>query len=187
MLILALGLLVFIAVHLVPTQPELRAGLAGRLGENGYKGLFSLVAAGGLVLIVIGFANAKYIGIWEPPVWGRHVTMALMLFVFPLLIMAYLPGTLSARIKHPMIAAVKIWALAHLFIRGDVASLLLFLALLGWAVYDRISLKHREAAGSVNIRQGPLRNDLIAIVVGLAIYAAFVKWGHDLVVGVPLI
>ena len=187
MLILTIGLALFILVHVVPARPELRAGLVGRLGENGYKGLFSLVAAGGLVLIVLGFAHAEHIGIWDPPLWGRHITMTLMLFAFPLLIMAYLPGRLSAKIKHPMLAAVKVWALAHLFIRGDAASMLLFAAFLGWAVYDRISLKKREAAGQVTIRQGPLRNDVIAIVAGLAIYAVFLKWGHDLVVGVPLI
>ncbi len=187
MLILTIGLALFVLVHLVPAQPGLRAGLIGRLGENGYKGLFSLVAAGGLALIVLGFAHAEHIGVWEPPGWGRHVTLTLMMFVFPLLVMAYLPGRLSAKIKHPMLAAVKIWAFAHLFIRGDAASMLLFAVFLGWAVYDRISLKKREAAGQVSIRQGPVRNDVIAIVAGLAIYAVFLKWGHDLVVGVPLI
>ncbi len=113
--------------------------------------------------------------------------MTLMLPVFPLLVATYLPGRISAAVRHPMITAVKFWALAHLFVRGDAASLLLFGGLLGWAVYDRISLKQREAAGLVSVRTGLARNDIIAIVVGLAIYAVFLKWGHALLIGVPLL
>jgi uncharacterized membrane protein len=86
-----------------------------------------------------------------------------------------------------LITAVKFWALAHLFVRGDAASLLLFAGMLGWAVYDRISLKQREAAGLVTVRAGPVRNDIIAIVLGLLIYAVFLKWGHALLIGIPLI
>jgi uncharacterized membrane protein len=86
-----------------------------------------------------------------------------------------------------MVTAVKFWALAHLFIRGDAASLLLFGGLLAWAVYDRISLKHREAAGRVTLASGAVMNDVIAVVAGLALLAVFVRWGHPWLIGVPLI
>jgi uncharacterized membrane protein len=112
--------------------------------------------------------------------------MALMLPVFPLLIAAYLPGRIAGAVRHPMILALKLWALAHLFVRGDLASMVLFLALLAWAVYDRISLKHREAAGLVHAKSGPPLNDVVAIVAGLAVYALFLKWGHRLLIGVPI-
>lgn len=191
MLLLILGLSIFIAIHLLPTSPELRRGLTRRLGEGPYKGLFSLVALLGFALIVYGYHKVKvHPGknpqIWTPPAWGRHATMALMLPVFPLLIATYLPGRLALLVRHPMITAVKFWALAHLLVRGDAASVLLFLGLLAWAVYDRISLKGREVAGLVTPRGGPVTNDVVAIVAGLALYYAFAKWGHPLLVGVAI-
>ncbi len=192
MLILVLGLAIFIAIHIVPTQPGLRQGLVRRLGEGPFKGFFSLVALLGFALIVAGYHKiqlhtGKNPVLWHPPAWGRHVTLTLMLPVFPLLVATYLPGRIAGAIKHPMITAVKFWALAHLFVRGDLASLLLFLGFLGWAVFDRISLKKREAAGHIKPKSGPLRNDAIALVMGLVLYGAFVKWGHPALIGVPIL
>ncbi len=192
MILLVLGLIVFLGVHLVPTQPDLRRGLSGRIGEGAYKGLFSLIALAGLALIIFGYHKIQVMpgknpALWSPPLWGRHVTMLLMLPVFPLLLAAYLPGRIAAAVRHPMITAVKFWALAHLFVRGDMASLLLFLGFLAWAVVDRISLKRREAEGQVTVKSGPVSNDLIALVVGLALYGIVLKWGHAALIGVKLI
>lgn len=192
MIPLVLGLILFIGIHLLPTQTDMRTGLQSRFGDAAYKGFFSLVALAGLVLIVVGYHKAQVMPgknpiLWTPPAWGRHVTMTLMLPVFPLLLAAYLPGRISAAIRHPMVTAVKLWAVAHLFVRGDAASVLLLVGLLGWAVYDRISLKQRERAGLVQIRSGPVRNDILAVVGGLIIYGVFVKWGHAALIGVPII
>lgn len=192
MLLLVIGLLVFIGIHILPTQPELRQAFAGRFGENAYKGAFSAVALVGFALIVYGYHKVqlhpgKNPVLWYPPPWGRHVTMALMLPVFPLILASYLPGHITRTIRHPMITAVKFWALAHVFVRGDLASLLMFLGLLTWAVYDRISLKRREAEGLVTTRTGPLINDVIAIIGGLIVYAVFAKWGHPALIGVNVI
>ncbi len=190
MWMLVAGLVLFVGTHLVTTRTYTRRDAIARLGEGGYKGLYSLSVAVGLVLIIVGYGRAQLGAnplIWTPPAWGRHLNMLLMLPVFPLLAAAYLPGRISAAVRHPMITAVKLWALAHLLVRGDLASLVLFVGLLAWAVVDRISLKHREAAGLVTIKSGPARNDAIAIVVGLAIYVIFFKWGHAALIGVPLI
>ena len=191
MIPLVLGLALFLGVHLVTTQTEMRNGLAARMGEGAFKGIYSLVALAGFALIVFGYHKAQLMpgknpALWSPPHWGRHIAMLLMLPVFPLLFATYLPGRLSAVVRHPMITAVKFWALAHLFVRGDAASMLLFGGLLAWAVYDRISLKRRERAGLVSLRSGPARNDAIAVVLGLAAYAVFLKWGHAFLIGVPL-
>jgi uncharacterized membrane protein len=109
--------------------------------------------------------------------------MTLMLPVFVLLAAAYLPGRISAAVKHPMLLSVKLWAFAHLLVSGRLAQLILFGALLAWAVYDRISAKRRAPP----IKTGPPRNDLIALAIGLFAYAFMLLWGHALIIGVPLI
>ncbi len=192
MLPLLLGLLIFVGIHLLPMQPDLRGGLIKRYGEGAYKAAFSVFSAIGLGLIIFGYHKAQtHLGknpqLWIPPVWGRHVTMLLMLPVFPLLIATYLPGRMATAVRHPMITAVKLWAAGHLLIRGDAASLLLFGGLLAWALADLKSLKRREAAGLVKPKQGTALNDVIAVVVGLAIYGAMLKWGHAALIGVRLI
>lgn len=192
MLLLVIGLLVFVGIHLLPTQTDIRRVVIERAGIGVYKAFFSIVAVIGFAIIVMGYHKAqlhpgKNPVLWTSPAWARHITMLLMIFAFPLLFAAYLPGRISAAVRHPMILAVKLWALAHLIVRGDVASLLLFGGLLAWAVVDRISLKHRQAAGLVTIKSGPVRNDIIAIVLGLLAYAIFVKWGHPALIGVAII
>ncbi|MGE0697762.1 MAG: NnrU family protein, partial [Hyphomicrobiaceae bacterium] len=152
----------------------------------------SVVALLGFALIVYGYHKmqlnpSKSPQLWQPPTWGRHAAMSLMLPVFPLLIETYLPGRIAGIVRHPMITAVKFWALSHLLVRGDVASLLLFGGFLAWAVADRISLKHREAAGTVSVRGGPLMNDVIAVIAGILLYAGFVKWGHPALIGVAIV
>ena len=187
MALLILGLLVFIGIHLVPTQPGVRAGGVTRFGEGGYKGLFSLVAFVGLALIIYGFGQARFEAsgnpqLWVPPAWTRHATMTLMLPVFILLAAAYLPGRISAAVKHPMLLSVKLWALAHLLISGRLVQFLLFGGLLAWAVFDRISVKRRGVA----IKTGPVRNDILAVAIGLLAYAFMLTRGHTLLIGVPL-
>lgn len=192
MLLLILGLFVFIGIHLIPTRPELRRAFASRMGEGPYKGLFSIVSLVGFALIVYGYQKVqlhpgKNPQLWYPPASGRHVAMVLMLPVFPMLIAAYMPGRLAGAVRHPMVTAVKLWALAHLFVRGDLASLLLFGSLLAWAAYDRMTLRGREATGLVTVRSGPAINDIVALVVGIVIYFCFAKWGHPALIGVKVL
>ncbi|MDQ4060491.1 MAG: NnrU family protein [Pseudomonadota bacterium] len=186
MAILLVGLVLFLGAHLLPTFPEPRARLRGRLGEGPYRGLFSLVSLVGFALIVWGYSRAPFVGVWTPPVWTRHLALLLMIPAMILLVATYAPpGRIKAAVRHPMLAAVKIWAFAHLLANGDLASILLFGAFLAYAVYDRISVKHREARGEVTVRGGPARNDVYAVLGGLALYAVFAVWLHPLLIGVP--
>jgi uncharacterized membrane protein len=114
----------------------------------------------------------------------RHVTMLLMLPVFPLLLAAYLPGRIKTAAKHPMLLAVKLWATAHLLINGTLVAVLLFGAFLAWAVLDRIAAKRRVVARVVPGALPSAANDAIAIIGGLAIYGVFVVWGHLWLIGV---
>ena len=188
MTLLIAGIVVFLGLHLLPTLPGLREKLVSRFGENAYKALFSLVSVAAFVLLVYGFAKAPVIQVWSPPAWTHWVAIVLMLPAFIFLVAAYVPGRIKARLKHPFLVAIKTWALAHLIANGDLASIILFGSFLAYAVYDRITLKRREERGIVTVpATGPPRNDVIAVVIGVVLYVAFLFWLHPLLIGsVPL-
>jgi uncharacterized membrane protein len=171
------------------TRRDARAALIGRIGEWPYKGIFSLVSLAGLFLMVWGFAHyraAGYVQVWVPPTWMRHVTVALVWPAIILVTAAYIPGNIKRTLKHPMLVGVKLWAVAHLLSNGDLGSIILFGAILGWAVYDRISLKRRTDAGAPPIPVGGWRNDALAVVVGTILYLALGFVFHPLFIGVPV-
>ena len=188
--LLILGLLVFLGVHTLTTLRDTRAALIGRLGESGYKGLYSLVSFAGLALIVWGYARYRatgWIDVWYPPVAFRHITLLLMLPAVILVVASYIRGRIYTTLKHPMLAGIKLWAAAHLLANGDLGSNVLFGSFLAWAVYDRISLKHRADAGAPPFPVGGPGNDVIAVVVGIVVYLALAFAFHPLVIGVPVV
>ena len=160
MTLLIIGIVLFLGLHLLPTVPDLRNRLIGRLGEKGYKGLFAALSLATFVLLVWGFGRAPVIQVWGPPDWTRYVAMALMLPAFVLLIAAYMPGQIKVKVKHPFVDAISTWALAHLIANGDLASIILFASFLAYAVFGRITLKHRADDGARHRsgrRTGPQR------------------------------
>ena len=184
--ILILGLVVFLAPHTLTAMRAPRQRFVDRLGPGPYKGIYSLVSAIGIVLIGYGFARYRSIGwidVWSPPSWARHVTVALMWPACICIVAAYIPGDLKRVLKHPMLVGVKLWAVAHLIGNGDLGSIVLFGAILAWAVFDRISLKRRSDPGAPPIPIGGRRNDIIAVVVGTVLYLALGLWFHPLVIG----
>jgi len=187
MALLIVGLVLFFGVHSIAiVAPSLRADAIRRVGERGWKGGYALLSAAGLVLICYGFALARHapVILYSPAPWLRHVAFLLMLPVFPLLIAAYLPGRIKTAAKHPLLFASKCWAFSHLLANGGLADVLLFGGFLTWAVADRISLK-RRAAPQVLRTAGPGPwNDLIAVLLGLAIYALMIGWLHARLFGV---
>jgi len=187
--IMILGLAVFIAPHVFVTRREARAAAVARLGEGPYKGLFALLSVVGIVLIGWGFAHYRatgWIDVWSPPPWTRHVTVALMWPSIILVVAAYIPGNIKRRLKHPFLVGVKLWAVAHLIANGDLGSIILFGAILAWAVYDRISLKRRTDPGAPPIPVGGWGNDVAAVIVGTLVYLALGFLFHPLVIGVPV-
>ena len=183
------GLVLFLGVHTLTTQRDLRARMIAATGDGTYKVIYSLVSAVGLALIVWGFAKYRatgWIDVWTPPTGMRHLTAALMLPAVILVVASYIRGRIYSTLKHPMLAGVKLWALAHLLANGDLGSIILFGSFLGWAVFDRISLKRRGDAGGPPIPVGGATNDLIAIAVGVIAYAALAFAFHPVVIGVPV-
>jgi uncharacterized membrane protein len=183
-----LGLVLFLGVHVFVTMRGRRAALIATCGEWPYKALFSLVSIAGLVLIGYGFAryrDAGVIQLWYPPGWTRHIVEALMWPASILVAAAYIPGNIRRTVKHPMLLAVKTWALAHLCANGDLGGIILFGSVLLWAGYDRVTLKRRSDPGAPPIPVGGVTNDIVAIVLGTLLYLALGFVFHPLVIGLP--
>jgi uncharacterized membrane protein len=189
MTLLILGLAVFLGVHSISiVAPSARDRWASAMGANAWRGLYSLLAIAGFVLLVYGYGQARQVPVvlYAPPIWLRHLALLLMVPVFPMLFAAYLPGRIKTALKHPMLAAVKLWALAHLLANGNLADVLLFGGFLAWAVLDRISFKRRVARPVQGAAASPW-NDAVAIVGGLTVYVVTLLWLHRVLIGMPLV
>ena len=190
LLVMILGLVLFLGVHTLTTQREMRAGVVASMGEGGYKIAYTIASVAGLALVTWGFANYRatgWIDVWNPPTAMKHVTVALMLPAIILVVASYIRGRIYTTLKHPMLAGLKLWAVAHLLANGDLGSIILFGSFLAWAVFDRISLKRRPDAGGPPIPVGGPANDLIAIAVGVVAYLALAFAFHPVVIGVPVV
>jgi uncharacterized membrane protein len=187
--ILVVGLVAFIGAHVFVSLRGPRAAVIARIGEGPYKGLMSLVSLAGLILVGYGFGQYRadgWIDVWSPPRWTYYVTQILMWPASIFVVAAYIRGNIWRVLKHPMLVGVKTWALAHLISNGDLGSIVLFGSFLAWAVYDRITLKHRTDPGAPPIPVRGHRNDIIAAVVGTLLYLGLGLIFHPIVVGVPV-
>jgi uncharacterized membrane protein len=187
--LLVLGLVLFLGPHVFVTLRGARGALIARIGEGAYKVLFAVVSIAGLYLTGKGFAlyrDAGMIEVWDPPDWTRHITVALMWPAIIFVTAAYIPGDIKRVLKHPMLVGVKLWAVAHLISNGDLGSMIIFVSVLAWAVYDRITLKRRSDPGGLPIPIGGRRNDIAAVIVGTILYFALALVFHPLVIGKPV-
>jgi uncharacterized membrane protein len=190
LLVMIVGLILFLGVHTLTTQRGSRAQCVAAMGEGGYKIGYAVASFAGLALIVWGFAHYRaegMISVWSPPTFLRHFNVALMLPAVILVVASYLRGRIYTAVKHPMLAGVKLWAFGHLLANGDLGGIILFGSFLAWAVFDRISLKHRADPGAPPIPVGGVTNDVIAVVVGIVAYLALAFAFHPVVIGVPVI
>lgn len=185
---LVLGLVIFLGVHSVRIVADgWRARMLQRLGEGGWKGLYSLASLLGFALIVWGFGQARQqpVLLWSPPVAMRHMASLLTLISFVLLAAAYVPGNgIKARLHHPMVLGVKTWALAHLLANGNVAHVLLFGAFLVWAVLSFSAARRRDRAAGTQYAAGRTGATLLTLAVGAGAWVAFALWLHGMLIGV---
>ncbi len=188
MTLLIAGLLIFLGVHSVRIVAEdWRTRTRARLGDNAFKGLYSVLSVLGFVLIVYGYGAARLepIALWGSPAWTRHLAALLTLPAFVLLLAAYVPGNgIKARLHHPMILGVKLWALAHLVANNTVADLLLFGGFLVWSVFSYRAARQRDRAAGTVYPPGRLLPTLLTVVLGLAAGLAFALWAHERWIGV---
>ncbi|MEO7431175.1 MAG: NnrU family protein [Dokdonella sp.] len=186
MILFIVGLIVFLGIHSVSiAAPTWRDAQVAR-NPGAWKGLYSVVSVIGFVLLVYGYGLARQVTpvVWSPPTYMRHIALLVMLPVFPLLLAAYLPGRIKTAAKHPMLLAVKFWALAHLLANGTLVDMILFGAFLAWAVADRIAIKRRRNPHVIPVAPRGPANDAIVVVGGLVLYVAFVMVIHRWLIGV---
>lgn len=190
MLLLILGLLVFLGTHSLRFGSEAwREALIARLGAGPFKGLYSAVSAVGLVLLVLGFGMAREtpVVLWTPPAGMRHLTFLLMLISMVLLAAAYVPrNAIRARLHHPMVLSVKVWALAHLICNGTLAHVVLFGGFLLWSAVLFRASRRRDVLLDVHYETGETVPTLITIGVGVFAWLVLLGWLHGILMGVRL-
>ena len=182
------GLLIFLGVHSVRiVADDWRAAVIARRGEGAWKGLYSLASGVGLVLIVWGYGMARQqpVVLWASPTWTRHLAALLVLVSFVLITAAYVPRNgIKARLHHPMILGVKVWALAYLIANNTLADVLLFGSFLAWAVLDFRAARQRDRAAGTVYPPGERARTIATVVEGLGIYVVFALWIHRWLIGV---
>jgi len=189
MALLIVGIVIFLGLHLIRViAPGLRQSMIDRLGESGWKGVYSVVSILSLILLIYGFGQARQVTgmLYNPPVWMAHIALTLMLLAMICLAASLLPaGHIAVKTKHPMVLSVKIWALSHLLANGETSSVLLFGAFLAWGVILRIALKRRERAGELTLRPFVSgKYDLYAAIIGVVAWALITFKLHELLIGV---
>ena len=188
MTLLIVGLVLFLGVHSVRIVAEgWRQRTIARLGEGAWKGLYSVASLVGFIALVWGYGQARLdpTVLWATPVWTRHLASLLVLAAFVLLAAAYVPGNhIKARLHHPMVLAVKVWALAHLLANNTLADLLLFGGFLLWAVLDFRAARGRDRANGTVYPAGQGVMTAITVVVGVAAWAVFAFWAHKALFGI---
>ena len=174
MIWLWLGVILWSLVHFMPAlAPGLKANLVGRLGEGPYKGAFALTVAFSIVLMVVGWRSAVADIVYEPPAWGRHLAMLLMLLAFLLFAFSHGKSNMRRFIRHPQLTAVVVWAIAHLLANGDSRSVALFGVIGLWALVEMVLLNRRDAPPAPPVPR-PWSAELKPVVIGVVIYGVMV-------------
>ena len=193
MILLVAGLIVFIGMHSIRIFSDAsRTRFIEKYSDNAWKGMYSIVSLIGLILIVYGYQQTRLepTFIWHPPAAMSHIASLLMLFSFILLVATYVPGNaIKARLGHPMLIGIKIWAVAHLLANGRLGDMLLFGVFLAWAVIDFIVCRRRDraqvsqSATTAETSSNKIRT-VLAVIIGIGAYLVFAIWLHIRWIGV---
>jgi uncharacterized membrane protein len=186
--VLILGLVLFLGVHSVRIVADgWRTQVLAQRGEGAWKGLYSVLSIVGLVLVVWGYGLARQqpVVLWVPPVATRHIAALLTLVSFILLTAPYVPRNgIKARLHHPMVLGVKVWAFAHLLANGNLADVVLFGSFLLWSALSFRAARDRDRSAGTVYAPGNTGATVITVVVGTVAWVVFTLWLHVLLIGV---
>jgi len=187
------GLVIFLGIHALRVWGEgLRGALLLRLGSMGFKGVYSIASLAGFYLLIVGYGQARLepVQLWTPPPGMGHATVALMWVSMVMLASAEIPrNAIKARLRHPMVLGVKVWALSHILANGTLHDLLLFGGFLVWAVLSFRAARQRDRAAleAGDVAESPPTSTAAtagAVLVGTAAWAAFIMVVHVWLIGV---
>ena len=198
MALLIIGLVLFLGAHSTRIFAEnWRQATLERLGEKGYKGVYTLVSLLGFGLMMFGFDQVRWDSpvLWSPPVWAKHGAALLMLVSLVLLACVYSPrNAIKAKLHHPMVLSVKVWALAHLLANPRLADVVLFGAFLLWSVLNFRAARQRDRLAAASLSAGEGSGSLEpevssaatwrAIGIGVVVWAFLLSRGHAWLFGV---
>ena len=185
MVMLTLGIVLFAAVHFIPSlAPGLKENWVSSMGENGYKGMFSLLLLAAMALIVFGWRSASPGFVYAPPPGLHLVALALMVLAFGLFIVSNRESRLRLLIRHPQLTGVALWGVAHLMVNGDSRSLALFGGLTLWAVGEILAINRRE--GTWIKGEAPPWSTEIGTAVVTVVVVVILVWVHPWIAGVPV-
>ncbi len=188
MTLMIAGLVLFLGAHSVRIFAEdWRTARIAQMGPNGWKAAYSVVSLVGFVLVCYGYGLSRQapVDLWNPPVWTRHLASLLTLPAFILLAASKVPGTyMKQAVKHPMVAGVKAWAIAHLVANGRLADVVLFGAILAWAILDYKAARGRDRAQGLAYPAKGAGRDVAAVVIGAVAWAVFALYLHAPLIGV---
>jgi len=189
--LLVLGLVVFLGTHSLRLRGAgVRNGLITRFGEKGFKGLYSVLSLAGFAAVVVGFGLAREtpVLLWTPPAALRHPAFLLMAISLILLAATYVPNNgIRARLHHPMVLSVKVWALSHLLVNGTLAHVVLFGSFLVWSVLLFSASRRRDREHGVVYPPGTGKATVLTVFLGLLACLVFVAWLHGVLIGVRLV
>lgn len=188
MSILILGLILFLGVHSTRIFADgWRTRTIARIGEKPWKGVYTLISLLGFGLIIWGFGLARQQPVvwWTPPTGLKHLNSLFTLAAFVLVTAAYVPrNQIKARLHHPMVLGVKLWAFGHLLATATLADTVLFAAFLLWAILAFRAARQRDRAQGTVYPPGTLNGSLLTLVVGMVLWAVFAFWLHAAWIGV---
>ena len=186
--VLILGFVLFLGAHSLRVFADgWRKRQIARLGEKKWKGLFALVSLVGFVLICWGFALARHhpVLLYTPLPWLVRLNALFTLVAFVLFIAGRAPRNgIKARLHHPQLLAVKVWAFGHLLATGMLHDVVLFGAFLLWAIVLFAASRRRDRREGTAYPPGTAKNTAITVVIGVVVWAIFAFWLHALLIGV---
>ncbi|PHS23462.1 MAG: NnrU family protein [Robiginitomaculum sp.] len=182
---LYIGIFLFFGAHFLPIASSLKGALVVRLGAKGYRGLFALISAIGLGLMIWGKVKAGHSALYQPPQWGMSVAYLLTIPALVLLASAHMKGRIRKLAHHPMLLGVLLWSVGHLLANGDLASVWLFGS---FALYSALAIMFagKAGGGAHDYAVKPV-HDLMALGGGVGLALVLILYAHSFLFGVKII